>query len=112
MIICPNCEHINPDSASQCENCFTALPQMTLCPHCHAPVQSDATFCGNCGESLSQQLPAAVSPPIPEVPPVAPPPHDARFSRPDERPDSQTSPRLPGYGFTVTNSHFITRSNQ
>ena len=52
MIICPNCNHHNPDGSTQCENCYTPLPQTTACPNCGASVQTDATFCGQCGFNL------------------------------------------------------------
>ncbi|MDJ0687299.1 MAG: FHA domain-containing protein [Xenococcaceae cyanobacterium MO_188.B32] len=52
MIICPNCNHHNPDGSTQCENCYTPLPQTTTCPNCGASVQTDATFCGQCGFNL------------------------------------------------------------
>lgn len=52
MIVCPNCDHLNPEGASQCESCYAPLPKMIECPNCHAPIQSDATFCGQCGFNL------------------------------------------------------------
>jgi ribosomal protein L40E len=52
MIVCPNCNHSNPEGATQCEACYTPLPTMTTCPNCAAPVQTDATFCGQCGFNL------------------------------------------------------------
>ena len=52
MIICPNCNHQNPDGAVQCEACYTPLPTMTTCPNCGAKVQADASFCGQCGFNL------------------------------------------------------------
>lgn len=52
MIVCPNCNHQNPDGAAQCEACYTPLPATTACPNCGAPVQTDATFCGQCGSNL------------------------------------------------------------
>ena len=52
MIVCPNCNHPNPEGAAQCEACYTPLPATTRCPHCGAPVQTDAGFCGQCGSSL------------------------------------------------------------
>ncbi len=76
MIVCPNCNHQNPDGAQACENCYTPLPTTVECPHCGAGVQSDATFCGQCGQSLSA-APAAAESSNGEQPvaaPVAPDP--------------------------------------
>ena len=56
MIICPNCNHQNPDGSTQCENCYTPLPQTTTCPNCGASVQTDATFCGQCGFNLQVEM--------------------------------------------------------
>lgn len=52
MVVCPNCNHSNPDGAQACEACYTPLPATTSCPNCAAPVQTDATFCGQCGFNL------------------------------------------------------------
>lgn len=52
MIVCPNCNHQNPDGAVQCEACYTPLPATTSCPNCGASVQTDASFCGQCGSDL------------------------------------------------------------
>lgn len=52
MIVCPNCNHQNPESATQCEACYTPLPVTTNCPNCGATIQEDASFCGQCGLSL------------------------------------------------------------
>ncbi len=52
MIVCPNCNHQNPDGANQCEACYTPLPVTTNCPNCGAIVQADAAFCGQCGFDL------------------------------------------------------------
>lgn len=57
MTVCPNCNHANPDGATQCEACYAPLPAMMNCPHCGTLVQADASFCGQCG----QDLPAAGS---------------------------------------------------
>ncbi|ACK73389.1 FHA domain containing protein [Gloeothece citriformis PCC 7424] len=76
MIVCPNCDHQNPDGAMQCEACYTPLPAMSYCPNCGASVQSDSTFCGQCGYNLQSE---AVSPeseipnPIPSQSPPTPP---------------------------------------
>ncbi|MGD2180117.1 FHA domain-containing protein [Lusitaniella coriacea] len=55
MIVCPNCNHSNPDGATQCEACYTPLPVMTNCPNCGTAVQEDASFCGQCGYNLNQE---------------------------------------------------------
>jgi pSer/pThr/pTyr-binding forkhead associated (FHA) protein/ribosomal protein L40E len=81
MIVCPNCNHQNPDAAVQCEACYTPLPAMMDCPNCGALVQADASFCGQCGfnlqtaetqsmeaQSSEKPLPAAFSP-APELVP-------------------------------------------
>lgn len=52
MIVCPNCNHHNPEGAIQCEACYTALPQMIPCPNCGLSIQTDAVFCGQCGYNL------------------------------------------------------------
>ncbi|HEY9851784.1 MAG TPA: FHA domain-containing protein [Leptolyngbyaceae cyanobacterium] len=52
MIVCPNCNHQNPDGAVQCEACYTPLPATTNCPNCGTTVQTDASFCGQCGFNL------------------------------------------------------------
>ncbi|WP_421655446.1 FHA domain-containing protein [Leptothermofonsia sp. ETS-13] len=60
MIVCPNCNHQNPDGAVQCEACYTPLPATTNCPNCGATVQVDASFCGQCGFDLrAARVPAA-----------------------------------------------------
>lgn len=52
MIVCPNCNHQNPEGAAACEACYSPLPATTSCPQCGATVQTDATFCGQCGYNL------------------------------------------------------------
>jgi FHA domain/Double zinc ribbon len=67
MIVCPNCKHDNPEGATNCEACYTALPATKACPNCAASIQLDATFCGQCGHNLKP--PAASSAPILLPPP-------------------------------------------
>ncbi|HEY9654686.1 MAG TPA: zinc-ribbon domain-containing protein, partial [Crinalium sp.] len=66
MIVCPNCNHQNPDGAVQCEACYTPLPATMSCPNCGTTVQADASFCGQCGNDLrtaaSEQSAAIASP--------------------------------------------------
>jgi pSer/pThr/pTyr-binding forkhead associated (FHA) protein/ribosomal protein L40E len=70
MIVCPNCNHSNPDGAVQCEACYTPLPATTSCPNCGATVQADAAFCGQCGYNLQHVTnPGAVAPTVaPDIP--------------------------------------------
>ncbi|BAY97267.1 FHA domain-containing protein [Tolypothrix tenuis PCC 7101] len=70
MIVCPNCNHPNPDGAVQCEACYTPLPATNNCPSCGATVQADAAFCGQCGFNLRAN--AAAAPPTAVAPTVAP----------------------------------------
>jgi hypothetical protein len=53
MIVCPNCNHQNPDGATQCEACYTPLPANVTCPNCGGTVQADAKFCAHCGFDLT-----------------------------------------------------------
>ncbi|NJR64347.1 MAG: FHA domain-containing protein [Leptolyngbyaceae cyanobacterium CRU_2_3] len=83
MIVCPNCNHQNPDAAVQCEACYTPLPAMTSCPSCGAAIQADASLLVQCGFNLqgasgsglaADPLPSTVSPDfdIPDLPPSEP----------------------------------------
>lgn len=79
MIVCPNCNHQNPDGAVQCEACYTPLPAMVSCPSCGTPVQADASFCGQCGFNLrtaagtGEAAPAATIAPDFAIPDLVPP---------------------------------------
>ena len=106
MIVCPNCNHQNPDGAIQCEACYTPLPATTSCPNCGATVQTDASFCGQCGFNLSVAAPLGgegTAPPIspPDVPDlvnpdplVQPEPMTIGSQLPDPEPNL-TSPPIP-----------------
>jgi ribosomal protein L40E len=107
MIVCPNCNHQNPDGATQCEACYTPLPATTTCPNCGASVQTDASFCGQCGFNLnvSGPLGAGVTsaphsvPDIPNLvtpdPLVAPEPMSTSHEQPASEPDYSTPPASP-----------------
>ena len=90
MIVCPNCKHDNPQGATNCEACYTALPATKACPNCGASIQLDATFCGQCGHNLK---PAESKSPIllppPATPANDPPPEMANVGLP---PTVLTSP--------------------
>ncbi|WP_044291257.1 FHA domain-containing protein [Rivularia sp. PCC 7116] len=73
MIVCPNCNHPNPDGAVQCEACYTPLPATTSCPGCGATVQADASFCGQCGYNL-RSANSGVEPTVAPNHPVEAPP--------------------------------------
>ena len=86
MIVCPNCNHQNPDGAVQCEACYTPLPATMGCPNCGTTVQADASFCGQCGYNLrtaasaqpavsvahSSSAPDPVAPVVPDLLPLDP----------------------------------------
>lgn len=75
MIVCPNCNHPNPDGAVQCEACYTPLPVLSTCPNCRASIQADASFCGQCGFNLQDAASVAPSPSpalAPGVPDLSP----------------------------------------
>ncbi|MDJ0730342.1 MAG: FHA domain-containing protein [Crocosphaera sp.] len=75
MIICPNCEHQNPDGAVQCEACYTSLPQLVNCGNCGQPLLSHATFCGECGAAYPfEGSTTSEAQPSPPPPPMTPPP--------------------------------------
>jgi pSer/pThr/pTyr-binding forkhead associated (FHA) protein len=80
MIACPNCKHENPEGATNCEACYTALPATKACPSCGASIQLDATFCGQCGHNLKpaeNKSPILLPPPdvsAPEAPAIGLPP--------------------------------------
>jgi hypothetical protein len=99
MIVCPNCNHQNPDGATQCEACYTPLPATTACPNCGASVQTDAAFCGQCGFNLKVSNPVAggqsAPTPLPSVPELeTPDPFVEPFmnSQPDPIPNPTSPP--------------------
>lgn len=90
MIVCPNCDRLNPDGAEVCEACYTPLPSMTACPQCGAAVQKDATFCGQCGYNL---VPAAAESSENQTAVVSSTDEETAISMPDnEKPDPQIEP--------------------
>lgn len=104
MIVCPNCNHQNPDGANQCEACYTPLPATTSCPNCGASVQTDAAFCGQCGFNLKVSVPtggggASGSNSLPDLPdlvnpdPLVQPEPIAMSSQfPNSEPEGTTPP--------------------
>ncbi len=82
MIVCPNCNHQNPDGAVQCEACYTPLPATIPCPNCGATVQSDASFCGQCGFDLKVVAPVPLPAGAPVPSPAAAPAPDMSLPEP------------------------------
>jgi hypothetical protein len=91
MIVCPNCNHQNPDGALQCEACYTPLPSMISCPSCGASVQADASFCGQCGFDLR----AAQGTDEPLLPPTITPGSSPSPAAPNAAPDAVPDAILP-----------------
>ncbi len=102
MIVCPNCNHQNPDGATQCEACYTPLPSTMSCPNCGTTVQTDASFCGQCGFNLkasgateSPETPASMSgSDIPDLDPPDPliEPEPIAGNSPPSTPNPQPDP--------------------
>ncbi|MBD2119909.1 FHA domain-containing protein [Trichocoleus sp. FACHB-262] len=65
MITCPNCAHPNPEGATQCEACYTPLPETVACPNCKAAVSAGAEYCGQCGYAM--QSVKSVHSPVPQT---------------------------------------------
>jgi predicted component of type VI protein secretion system len=55
MVVCPNCNHENPEGATLCETCYAPLPLNAKCPNCGYSILSNSTFCGQCGFNLPEQ---------------------------------------------------------
>lgn len=76
-IVCPQCQHKNPDDTEFCENCGAQLPvpspvgaaavaapsggpaplsapDSKVCPNCKAPYAEGDVFCFNCGNDLTK----------------------------------------------------------
>lgn len=132
MIVCPNCNHQNPDGAVQCEACYTPLPTTTNCPQCGTVVQTDASFCGQCGfkmlntssekgeEQTVAPATAAMTPtlqvPLPDLiepePLVSPDPSPASPPQPvAEEPSSATSQPDPSASPIATSAQSPARSS-
>lgn len=98
MIVCPNCNHPNPEGAQACEACFTPLPATTNCPNCGTLVQTDSRFCGQCGfdldssaataaaDSLDFDFPPTFTEFVPPKLPVEPEESGSSFSSPSPAP--------------------------
>ena len=52
-MICPNCNHNNPEGSKYCEECGTKLPEpKKVCPSCGTVLSGSPKFCSECGYKL------------------------------------------------------------
>jgi hypothetical protein len=60
MIVCPACQHRNPEQASRCEACGGSLEHFIYraCPACGALNEASSAFCQRCLEPLLPQFQA------------------------------------------------------
>lgn len=91
MITCPNCAHANPETATECEACYTPLPALISCPNCSATVSAAAHFCGQCGHDLQHQAQGQ-----PPVQPLAPPSQPLAPTVIGNTGDGSSMPQHPG----------------
>lgn len=52
MIVCPTCQHKNPEDAEVCEVCGESLTDFVACPACGALNPAENVFCHRCLERL------------------------------------------------------------
>ena len=115
MIICPNCNHQNPEGSIQCESCYTPLPSTSPCPNCGAMVQTDATFCGQCGFNLQANeinIPqtASAADSIFEEEAVPTTLGNDSFQSPWDIAEEEESTEIEGQPFTLDESEMISMS--
>ncbi len=85
MIVCPRCQHHNPESAGRCEACGGSLAQAVyrVCPNCQALNPVRHAYCHRCFSLLDASLQAELER-TPSPRPAAP--------RPARRPAGHTFP--------------------
>jgi ribosomal protein L40E len=98
MIVCPRCQHHNPESASRCAACGGSLAQAVYraCPTCSALNPMRNAYCHRCFSLLDAGLQAELeqTPPPPRVAP-RPSVTSARPTPPTTRPPASPPPRAP-----------------
>ncbi len=66
MLLCPSCNHENPDSLEFCLNCAGTLQRQ--CPACGQRVPATFKFCSQCGSNLDAAPAASAAPIAPAAP--------------------------------------------
>jgi double zinc ribbon protein len=66
---CPDCRHLNRESARFCGACGAPLP--VRCPQCGVANPSTAKFCDACGARLASPAVPTAKPPLPPIRPTA-----------------------------------------
>jgi hypothetical protein len=79
MITCPT---------TQCEACYTPLPETAVCPNCNATVSASAEYCGQCGYALQgvNISPTEVAPTVVKSPVSAAMPNELGNAAPPPAP--------------------------
>lgn len=98
MIVCPSCEHRNPEDAKECQKCGASLAGFAYraCPRCDALNPPDNTFCNRClaqiraaegpsADSNSSECVSAFRPGADSIPPQHPAAPPVRPVRDDNR---------------------------
>jgi hypothetical protein len=100
MIVCPSCEHRNPEDRHHCEECGASLEHFVYraCPECGALNQPNDPYCRRCLADMTSLIAAqagdegesseteAAPPPISQEA-VAEPPDEKETAPADETPD-------------------------
>jgi len=98
MIVCPGCQHRNPEDASECRQCGASLAGFAYraCPRCDALNPPDNAFCNRClapirttddalAEPDASECVSSFQPGADSIPPQHPAPPPIRPVRDDSR---------------------------
>src|SRR3970282_1581129 len=71
FVLCPSCATENPDDATFCGKCGSALAAQLTCASCRRANPRDTRFCHGCGAALSETAPPPRTP-TPQPSPALP----------------------------------------